>query len=58
MTFIIKFLWTDPGFIKPKYEYVPIEADNRREAISIFNKFLGTPYNYPIIDISVFEYEK
>lgn len=56
MTFIIKFLWCDPGFIKPKKEWLPIEARNRDEAVAIFNKFLGDRFKYPILDISVYEY--
>ncbi len=57
MTFLVKFLWSDPGFIKPKNEFIPVVAKNRDEAIAIFNKFLGIPFHYPILDISLYEYD-
>lgn len=57
ITFLVKFLWSDPGFIKPKKEYMPVMARDRDEAVAIFNKFLGTRFGYPILDVSVYEYE-
>lgn len=38
-------------------EWLPVEATNRDEALSIFNKFIGIPFGYAVTDISVLDYE-
>lgn len=58
MVFLIKFRRSDAVTFERKIESLPVVARDRDEAKSIFNKFLGNPYNYPILDVSVLEYEK
>lgn len=59
MTFLIKFE-------RPKSELVPFEsrfADvpvcglDQNDALSRFDKFLGRPFGYKVIDISVIVYD-
>lgn len=56
MVFKVLFRRTDAVLFENKYEWLPIEANNRNEAIYIFNKFLGNPFNYLLVDVSVLEY--
>lgn len=58
MIFIIKFRRSDALPLEHKIEWLPVEAVSREDAKRIFNKFLGTPFHYPILDISVLEYER
>lgn len=57
MIFKVRFLRSDAVLFEPGYEWLPVCAHDRDEAVSIFNKYLGIPYNYNIIDVSVLEYE-
>lgn len=59
MTFLIKF-------IRPKRELVPFEsrfADvpvcgvDQDDALARFDKYLGRPYGYEVVDISVIVYD-
>lgn len=58
MIFKILFYRHDACLGERKYVWLPVEAKTRDEAISIFDKFLGIPYRYRIIDVSVLDYEK
>lgn len=57
MIFKILFRRSDAVFLERKLEWLPVCAKTRTEAIDIFDKYLGIPYNYPIVDVSVIEYE-
>ena len=55
-TYLIKFLRSDACLFERKIDFLPVEAESRENAIQIFNKFLGIPYNYLVLDISLYEY--
>lgn len=56
MVFKILFKRSDSVLFERKIEWLPVEGKDRNDAISIFNKYLGIPYNYSIIDVSIIEY--
>lgn len=59
MTFLIKFL--KPPFdrfpFESKYGDIPICGRDRSDALFRFDKYLGRPYGYKVIDISVLIYD-
>lgn len=60
MTFLIKFIRPKKELapFESKYLDCPIVADDPSSAVDIFNKFLGRPYGYKIVKVSVIGYEK
>ena len=58
MVFKITFIRSDACLFERRIEWLPVEADNRISALNIFNKFMGMPFNFPIIDISVLQYDQ
>lgn len=56
-TFCIKFIRSDACLFERKVEWLPVIAYDRQSALDIFNKYLGIPFDYKPIDISVLEYE-
>ena len=59
MTFLIKFLVPKEHRIPfdSKYETVPVCGRDRDDALARFDKYLGKPYGYKVVDISVIIYD-
>lgn len=59
MTFLIKFV-RPPSDLAPfesKYADVPVCGRDRDDALARFNKYLGRPFGYKVVDISVIIYD-
>lgn len=59
MTFLIKFIRPahELAPFESKYADIPVCGRDRDDALARFNKFLGQPFGYKVVDISVMIYD-
>lgn len=59
MTFLIKFLKPENQryLFSSKYGDVPMTGRDEAHALERFEKYLGKPYGYKVLDISVIIYD-
>ena len=59
MTFLIKFIRParELAPFESKYADIPVCGRDHAHALAVFDKFLGRPFGYKVVNISVIDYD-